>query len=72
MKRRELPLPAFFFDSRESNVVKYFREANHTVDEGLSNAYGRVCPSIPFQGTATGTILFAARYGTALRKQFSP
>ena len=42
MKRRELPLPAFLFDSRESNAVKYFREANHTVDEGLSNAYGRV------------------------------
>lgn len=42
LPRRAVTLPTCVFDNRESNVVRYFKDANHTADEGLKNAHGRV------------------------------
>ncbi len=40
--RRTVSLPACVLDDRESNVVRYFREACRTADQGLRNDTGRV------------------------------
>lgn len=50
IKRREVPLPACIFDNQSSNVVRYFREASNTAEEGLKNDYAAVYRQQPKPG----------------------